>query len=323
MRERTVSYLRVFSHVILVSLSIGLSVNLFIRFSEELYIQGLFALMALAMEMMKLFMLILAKADFMDESKKKTLAAISRIGVYLALAGISAIASLGFTLVSIQDQNIAAETSISSVERDSIRNEIDRIDDQIDTNMQRYEELPADWVTVSEQYMNRVDSLRSQREEKIEELRELQNNTEDVSSTQDMFILLGSVIDLDGESTMFYMMLLLVILLEISIALTTGTLKREHPVLEKESNANFLTYIDALLEGCEEWGRLNSDSVVSKNTNIPIEECKAYKDKLKSITYKGVLLLSSSKGATKLNFSKENLKKIATFHFNLSAGGKV
>lgn len=323
MRERTVSYLRVSSHIILVSLSIGLSVNLFVRFSEELYIQGLFALMALAMEMMKLFMLILAKADFMDESRKKTLAAISRIGVYLALAGISGIASLGFTLVSIQDQNIASQTDISSIERESIQTEIERLDDQIDTNIQRYEDLPSDWITHSEEYLNRVESLRSQREERMEELRELQNTTDDISSTQDMFVLLGSILDLDGESTMFYMMLLLVILLEISIALTTGTLKRDHPVLEKESNANFLTYIDALLEGCEEWGRLNSDSVVSKNTDIPLEECKAYKDKLKSITYKGVPLLSSSKGATKPNFSKENLKKIATFHFNLNSGGKV
>lgn len=321
MKEKTVYRFRLVSHIILVGLSMGLSINLFVQFSNVWYIMVLFGLLGLALEMIKLYSLILAKSEFAEKTRSHIMAGILRLSLYIALAGISAVASLGFTLLSLEQQSFAVQTDVDNIQRQNIRSELEEIDDQIDTNMNRYEELPADWVTVSEQYMNRVESLREQREELTDRLREFESQ-ESSGATQDMFVLLGEMVDLDGQSMMFNMMLFLVVILEISIALTTGTMKKDvklNPTPQEKSR--LLEYIDALTEGVVEGKRLNSDSVIAEKTGMSFEEAKTYKNKLLNMTYKGKSLLESGKGATKSNFSNANLKKIASVYYDLNSKG--
>lgn len=319
MREKTVRIFKLVSHFILVGLSMGLSINLFIQFSDATLIKVLFALMATSLELIKLYLLILSKYNFSDIVRKR-FKAIIEFTIYFSLAAISAVASLGFTLVSIQEQSFQAtsqnyeqEFQVTSIER-----EIDSIDQQIDSKLRQQSELPFDYITASERLTDQIEDLRTQRKELVTELDQIlqQRDTTRETVSQDMFTLLGEIVNLNGRDTMFYMMIFLVILLEISIALTSGDLKKEVQLTQNKDQ--IVKYIEGLFD--TNTNRLNSDDKVSRATGISLSECHRYKKILSNITWKGSSLITSGRGGTFATFSKENTIKIVMFHIHSGRG---
>lgn len=319
MKERTVRIFKLVAHFILVGLSIGLSVNLFIQFSDDTIIKLLFALMAVALETIKIYLLILAKYNFSDIVRKRVKAA-TEFTIYFGLAAISAVASLGFTLVSIQEQSFSATSQNyeEQLQVTAIEREIDAIDQQIDTKLRQQSELPFDYITASDRFTDQINELRDQRQELVADLNQLLQERETTREmvSEDMFTLLGDIVNLDGRDTMFYMMIFLVILLEISIALTTGDLRKEVQLTQNKDQ--IVKYIEGLFD--TNTNRLNSDDKVSKATGISLSECHRYKKILSSITWKGTSLITSGRGGTFASFTKENTIKIVMFHIHSGHG---
>lgn len=350
MTHQTINIFRKIAHWILVALSMGLSINLFIQFSDNPWIQPLFGLMGLSTEIIKLYVLIEAKSDFLSRIRVRLISATAKFSVYLALAAVSAVASLGFTLLSLEQQSFAQATDVDNIERRSIRSEIEEVEEQIRTNMNRYEELPSDWVTVSQQYMDRVEDLRERRDTLIQRLREFETE-ESGGATEDMFVLLGEMVGLDGRSTMFNMMLFLVVLLELTIALTAGNVdrkKKEEPesvpqgeeprqsestedpqvnteaqienlvhqaIPSEDALERFISYIDCLFDEGD-GARLASDRKVSEKSGISLEECSTFRQILQTTTYKGRPMISSMPGMTRPGFKKSAMKKVMWFKIN-------
>lgn len=322
MTEKTINNFKNISHFILVFLSILLSVNLFIQFSDFLYIQILFSLMAIALELIKLFILMKSKSYFKEGGFKNDLVGIIQFLVYLGLAFISVIASLGFTLVSIEEQSIQFESrrNISNFRIESIQNEIEFNLEQIRIIQNNARDLEFSAVervaqaneqvrAIQEENRNLINLIEELREENIEVI-------EERLTSKDMFVLLGDLISISGKDAMFYMMLVLVILLEVAIAITSGSISK--PFQLKESSKGLMEYIDALFS--EDGKRLVPDNRIHKILNISIEDSKMFRESLQSIVYKGKPMITSRRGGTVPNFSKENMKKIVQFHID---SGKI
>lgn len=322
MRESTVRYFRQTSHFILVGLSIALSVNLFMQFSDVPFIMGLFGLLAVAFELIKLYLLIVAKSNYVD---KKFWKAFYEFVIYFLLAAISALASLGFVLVSIQQQtftNVEARQS-SQFRIESTQQEIADLSLEINILTEGLSEFPANFVTARREQSNRIEELRNRRDYLRQELlsaldsRAEDDNIRTQLTSEDMFSLLGQMVNISGYDTMYYMMLLLVILLEIAIALTTGEIIREFnpPKIEKTKiREQLIAYIDSLFD--RNSNRLKTDKNISDETGLPIEVCSRFRTILSTLTYKGRGLIESTRGGTFANFSKENISKIVLFHLN-------
>jgi HPt (histidine-containing phosphotransfer) domain-containing protein len=319
MREKTVHTFKLVAHFILIGLSIALSVNLFIQFSDKPFIQIMFGMMAGSFELLKIYLLVLSKYNFSDVVRKRV-RGILEFTIYLGLAFLSAVASLGFTLVSIQEQSFQATSQNyeEQLQVTAIEREIDAIDQQIDTKLRQQSELPFDYITASDRFTEQINELRDQRQELVADLNQLLQESETTRETvsQDMFTLLGEVVRLNGRDTMFYMMILLVVLLEISIALTTGDLKKEVQLTQNKDQ--IVKYIEGLFD--TNTNRLNSDDKVSKATGIPLSECHRYKKILSNITWKGSSLITSGRGGTFATFTKENTIKIVMFHIHSGHG---
>lgn len=323
MKERTVNYVKHVAHIILVILSMMLSINLFIQFSDKPFIQILFGMLGFSLEAIKLYLLLEAKYHITLRGWKNDAISSIQFVVYFGLAFISIVASLGFTLVSIEEQTLQFEErrEISNFEIEAIQDEIEANRRQIEIVQENATALEFSAVERNEIANEQVRSLQDRNRELIAELSDLRAEREGQAveerlTSNDMFILLGETVNLNGKDTMFYMMLVLVVLLEIAIAITSGKIERE--IKLKKSNTGIMEYIDALFG--EDGKRLVPDGRISKKLNITIEEASMYRDTLKTITYKGKPMINVRRGGTVANFGKENMKKIVQFHID---SGKI
>lgn len=322
MKEKTMTSIRLTAFIILAILSGLLSINLFVQFSDIIIIQAMFALLAGALEMIKLYLLISAKDYFRRKGWKNEISAVLQFSVYSGLAIISIVASVGFTLVSIEEQSLQFEArqEVSQFRVGSYQSEIEDNRQQIRIIQANASDLAFDAVERNQLANAQVRELQERNRELVNQIEDLRSqyvqeeNERQLTSGQ-MFVLLGETIGLDGRTTMFYMMLMLVILLEISIAITAGNIK--HNLVLKEDRYNLMAYIDALMDIGEGKIRLNSNKVVSQRTGLPLEECERYKKLLQETTYNGKPMVVTVQGASRAGYPKDKVKRILEFKLNL------
>jgi len=323
MKEKTVNRVKQVAHIILVLLSMMLSINLFIQFSDKPFIQILFGLMAGALELIKLYLLLEAKYHFTLNGWKNDLFAGVQFIIYFGLAFISVVASLGFTLVSIEEQTLQFEEvqEVSNFEINALQDEIEANNRQIEIVQENATALEFSAVERNAEANAQVRELQDRNRELIIELGQLrserlQDTPETRLTSNDMFILLGQTVNLSGQDTMFFMMLVLVFLLEVAIAITAGKIERD--VRLKKSSSGIIEYIDALFS--EDGKRLVPDGRISQKMGISIEEASMYRETLKNLTYKGKSMITARRGGTIANFGRENMIKIVQFHLD---SGKI
>lgn len=324
MEQKIINKGKWIANLVLFSISAMLSVNLFINFSKTLWIQGLLGAMALSIETVKLYSFILAKASFKEFLSrpafwsKSWIAGIFQFIFYLVLTLISIVASLGFIRVEIEGQSFQARTL--NIDQDVIMADLKLIDREINNKLRQQEELGGDYVTASGKLTDQIKNIRAQREELLLKLKTAQQTNEHKVVSSDMFFLLGDLINWSEKQTMFWLMLMLSILLEVCIAVTSGTVvQRKFQSIGKENRSKLISYINYLVG---EGARLNSDQYISKETQIPPHECYRYRKLLNSISFRGKNLIDIRQGGSKANYSKENIIKIVMFHLdNQESGG--
>lgn len=330
MKERTIQHFRRVAFIILFTISNFLTINLFIQFTENVFFKVIWGSLAFALEIIKAYLFLETKKKFKDtythKNPKKLGQAMNYMGavmmftIYFGLASVSAVASMGFTLTTIQEQSFTASVQNATV--DSVQfqveqklKDIDDINRQIESALTRQEGKGADWQSLSERGNEELSGLREEKDiltKEIEALYERQAEAKEESYTidsMDVFTLMGSKVDLSGADTMLYIMMVLIILLEVCLAMTAGEIKGDNTdMVERTRTNNLLRYIDSLL--AIKGVRLKSDKRISSDTGIPLVECQRYREILQNIKHNGVPLITTVRGGSRANFSQREMHMI-------------
>ena len=199
------------------------SVLLFEKYSPTLLGKALYISTAIGFEVMKLYLFLESKREILSKEITRQIIGFGLFTVYLALAITSAVASIGFSMYSLETQEFTV--SSQNMTRGGISYEIDSIDNDIANKQRQQMELPGTWVTASQRLSTDIDNLRQRRSALIQQFLEIEEPQE--VAVSDTFSMLGRLLDKDGKTVLFYLLMSLVILLEISIPLTSGSIKEE------------------------------------------------------------------------------------------------
>lgn len=311
MKEKTIHVFKNVSHIILIIISVALSVNLFIQFSNYWYIKILLGAMAISLETIKIYILLTAKYKISLKTKFDIFIGSIEFLVFLALAIVSMIASLGFTFVSIEEQSLqfVKTQQSSNFQIDMLIREIESNNRQIEIIQENASGLEFSAVERGAEANRQVLEIQEKNRiliQEVEQFREQRQQEDPRLSSVEMFNLLGDSIGISGRQTMLYMMFALVFLLELALAITSGNIKPDNIFREHRFEVN--AYIDALLD--VNGKRLNNDETISNKTGIPINNCKRYRELLLKSHYNNIPLIESGRGGTKANFTPSQIKKI-------------
>lgn len=320
MKERTIHRFKNLSHIILVVISMMLSINLFIQFSNSFLVKILLGFTAFALELLKVYLLIEAKFHFRIKEKLSKLKASVETFVYLGLALSSIVASLGFTLLSIEEQSLqfSIAQSASNFEIDQLITQIEANNKQIEIIQENATGLEFSAVERNAEANRQIAEIQEKNKELISKVQELRDEKQLSIEEQgnltsvDMFNLLGALVDKSGQDAMFFLMFTIVFMLEIAIALTCGEIIIEDPL--RENRYELMAYIDSLFN--VKGKRLNSDDTIQKETGIALNNCKRYRDLLLKTHYNNIPLIESNRGGTTGNFTKDITKKIIALQSN-------
>jgi len=339
MKEATVFKIKHYLFYGLAILSAVLSLNMFWRMSNDPFYRACWMAFGFFSESMKLVLLIIAK-DLIKNANgwKDRFHGFALAFLYIILALCSLIASYGFTKMSIEEFSRKMEAEIvAKVEEESLSSfsikkarlekNIADYDDQIRILKENSSNLGYDAVERSEESSRQLVELQDLRDLESEKLialldeekakREEENKStslvevEDVSmSSLEMFELIGSG-KVSGVSVLFWLMILMNLVLEISIALLSDSIER--PVKIK-MHSRIFEYMNLLYANGPD--RLVPDYKISKEHNFSKEECYRYKNVLKTVTWKGKPLVQSKPGKTFSIMSLVNAKKVVNIYLS-------
>lgn len=323
MKESTAKWFKRISHISLFVISDLLTIALFIQFSDELIYQVLWGVLANALEFLKIYLFLQVKAHFKEKGFNSKVLAIGTFMIYFGLAFVSATASINFTLLSIEDQSFSSSQANSSIDLyasdlEEIGDDLERVNSQLASQTKRYNETDELYITVRERMSEAIDKLEEKKDSLIEERASLTEKKKEASKDKetvsiDSFSLMGEKIGLDGKQVMLYLMTLLVFLLEISLAITSGSIKTAVKVNESRSKLN--KYIVSLMK--VNGIRLNSDKKIAEDTGLSLHDCKRFKSMLLGMTYDGVPLITTGKGGSKANYSQKQILQIVNARLKL------
>lgn len=314
MKQKNFNLYRKTSHIVLFGVSLTFTLMLFTEFGSEWHEKLLWGAMGFALEVIKLYLWMHLKSQWATQKA----AALAQFVIYVGIAFVSMVASLGFAMNTIEGQSFTAQ--VQNLQIDSKMDELVFIESQIDTKIRQQSELPTDYVTASDRYTNQIADLREQRVALLEEIEAQQEEQAGrQTETMDTFTLIGRAVDMDGRDTLYYLMLIMVFALEICLVMTAGDIKRQVVV---DENPRIFQYIEALFTESTSDKRLATDQAISEATGIPLGECHEYRQLLANMTYKKsdgarTPLIEIRQGGTKANFSRESISKIVRFHFHV------
>ena len=241
------------SFFILSSISIALSVYLFLQFSPDPIESYLFAAVAIAFEGTKIYALVDGHKEWVNRRRS---VAVTKISMYLVLAALSVIASYGFSLGALQRADLDPQSARVSQRESSIERQLDELNTEIDAAIERRTELPQDWITIGREQEERIQRLRDERRELEQELVELDTGDFDVATNA--FNMIGESIGVDGQTVMFYLLIILAIAIELNIVFTSPEIKpadgqKKHKHEKPKSDWNGYVNISDLQSGYPKW----------------------------------------------------------------------
>ncbi len=337
MTTRVMNVAKLTAHVVLLAISGLLSINLFIQLAIDEISQVLLASMAGALEIMKIWLFVHAKYLFRkkEDKVKRTInvrtAALFTFLLYLALALISTIASVGYSLTTVEKQSftVQQETEFDTTRVDFLKEEISNINRDIEDMLRRLEQLPQDWLRETRRLSDRIDKYRERKrqlqqrlleeQEKLQEKREGQTR----QKATDIFSSLGGYIDKSGKATMKLILLLLAVMLEVCSAVSApneediknGAIRKKEKkpkiVGKRRTGYNWEPFIESLFRtgGSE---KLKPIPKVAKELGENIDTAKKMRDILLHVKKEGKpLIRRDPNGSMYANFEKDTILYIA------------
>lgn len=300
---------RKIAHILLFIVSVTFTLFLFIQFGTALHEKLLWGAVGISLEIIKLYIFMLSKKNFKE---RKVFAGGFKMLIYMSIAFVSMVASLGFALTTIQGQSFEAQ--FSNLNYDSKISELEFIESEIQTKIRQQSELPGDYVTASDRFTQQISELRTQREELLQEISALQEEVANrQTDTNDVFSLIGNTIGFDGQDTLYYLMLIMIIALELCLVLTAGEIEVKLDINASKAT-RIIEYVESMMDVTG--ARMKTNDKISTETGIPLNECQMYRDKLQEMKYKGTPLIEARQGGTKANFTKDSILKIVKFYIS-------
>ncbi|MBD3216580.1 MAG: hypothetical protein GF311_28455 [Candidatus Lokiarchaeota archaeon] len=354
MKLKTLATMKLFTHKVLFFICLALSINLFIQFTDFVLLKIVFALLAGGFEIAKYFLLIEGKYDW---RLGRYCTASGKFVLVFGLTLVSVVASLGFALGEIEKQSF--DVAKGSYGKDRLEKTIGRLEREwdlqekiIEASIKQKTEINLEskavyWVGKTITDIDKtIEEAKSEQNKISKEIKsyelmldeEVSKDTVKITASN-IFTTLGKGLNLPGLAVMFWLLLILVILLEISLVATSDsvedkiTLKKEvidlkkpvvpevrkvsipvsspkkAPVEAKQPPIKFKLsdYVDKLIDNQR---HLLPDELIAKKNNISLETCLDYKERLKRLSYKGLPLLQDIKGQVVSNFSRKELLKL-------------
>ncbi|MDA3855382.1 MAG: hypothetical protein PF569_03925, partial [Candidatus Woesearchaeota archaeon] len=276
--ERTFyEVIKIVSHIALLTISTLLTINLFTSFSENPLYKVLWILLGVTLELIKVYLFVVAKAHLQLKRFTSYVKSFFLFLIYLGLAFVSFTASSGFTLMSIGQQastsiilNESSDISLIDRELNQLDISIDSLRLQQETAIKKKGDIRADWSTEKQDVI--ISDITLDINTKNERINELLLEKSKIvnakvsskaANSSDIFTLLGEAINLSGEDTMLYLMLLLALLLEVITAATSGNYH-----LDK-------TKIQSNLPEDKHEETLQEETTLA--TTLPVQETVSYK----------------------------------------------
>lgn len=260
---------------------------------------------------------MMSKQRFTYKTKFDSVVGSLEFSVYFGLAVVSIIASLGFTFVSIEEQSLqfVKVQEASNFEINQLVKEVEANNQQIRIIQENASNLDFSAVERNAEANKQIAEIQERNRSLIKDIEALRSTgTQEQArlTSADMFELLGNPVGLTGKQTMLYMMFALVLLLEIALAITSGSIVSDNILKENKYEIN--AYIDELFN--VKGRRLKTDDKISEITKIPISNCKRYRDLLLNSHYNNIPLIETGKGGTKGNFTASQIQKIVAMQSN-------
>lgn len=342
------SSIRMLMHDSLFLVCMAMSIGMFIQFGNSWWTKAVMGLVAAVFESTKLYDLLKAKRAWKNKAK----GAVASNGLlYLAKAILSVVASVGFALVLL-----AAQKSVAEVSQDTVVLEVSSFDEDVDFYKNEINRIQGELFVLSEaisradgNYGTSITKISSNKPALEESLKEavanwqeaknkklafqtsLQNGeTEIMTNPADMFNELSAFIneirgtqDMSSFTLMVIIFIAIMLILEISVATTSGELPEEEVEKETEADLKLETafdsygeyynkFIDAMFEGAS-GDRVNSVQKIMELTNMNSSTCWKIRQSILTMTYKGKKILVSSRGRTQAGMTRDNMKRIVDF----------
>jgi hypothetical protein len=310
------------SHAIFFIISMFFTIAIFLQFSEILYKDILFVGLAVAIELLKNYLIKKLKTK---ESRKNIFSMIGFILTYLSTAIISGICSYGTIKITLEEQsfyskNMNKNTEIIHDNLEVIDNVLLSLTESLDASAIEKQKMAnkedpyySGQNKISEEQSNSLNSVKEfiqMRSELATTLNE--ENVEVVSSGEDVFTLIGGDFNISGEKTLFYIFISLIFILEGALLATTDGFshKKDEEIAESEIDKALL-YVNNLEK--ENSVVLNSDDKISNITGISKQECKRYRELLKNtLKWRGKYLINDH---NRLNFNMATIKNVIKNYF--------
>lgn len=387
--------IKVVVHELLFTISILLTCALFFIFSEKLAFIIIWVIFGFSLEGLKRYLTMVCKAKIVKREWKKF---VGYFSVYLPIALISAVASLGFSLVTIHYQSIQLvvssqiintkndkiienyESQIERYEADITQYELQitdrenniayekeqilQIDNRIEINNNKLSEISV-WASETETRLNNVikedeelkidkkeliriyqeeiDNIYIDIEEAKDNIQEIKNNILNIETEQslvdieenseirsmDVFDMIGQRLwwKPDGIQVLFGLMLILVVILEVALFITTEELKEEEKIIEVPfTYPKMDAFLSALVDttGKFKENPLNNKNYILAKTTIKKEDYDKYLNYLMNIVYKNTPLIYRNEKDNNLysNYGKENLLSLVKNYRYFEESGK-
>ncbi len=331
MKEKTANHISIVCFNIMLVISTALTVLLLLNFADVFFYKLIYGGFGIALGCMQAWSLSMYKGHVVRyrELKQKTTNKVPKeygkyLAVYLMLTIISLTASLSFILLTIEgkQESIENESIVIQVydEQERLMSDVlNSISEGVKANtaeklkMNQKNGVYIDGQTKidnsSEDTLTTITELFKIQEETAINKQNALNNKETKNSTKDAFELLGNFLGgVGGDTIMLILLLALSVILDLCLFITApGVVFNIDPKKYNKSEVMF-KYIDALLDASGT--RINSDKVISENTNISLDQCKLFRHHLLNTEYNGKPLIISRQGGTSKNFSAKQMKDI-------------
>jgi len=227
--------------LLLTLVSAYLSINMFVNLGADMTGKVVLGIVALALESTKVFALLRIEYAMLQRSKNKTLRRPwSSIAIYLALALLSVIASLGFTLVTVDKQVESSRAVFSSVADDysfdieQLQASLVLIDAQAKVLQDQISRINPDFASGSVRLSTEAQELADRRSAVVASMSALKKQQREavvaVAKSEEqnvygMFVLMGNMLGVPDKLVMTSLLFLISLLLEIGMLYTSPTIE--------------------------------------------------------------------------------------------------
>lgn len=341
--------IRMFLHDALFLICMAMSVGMFIQFGNSWWTMIIMGIVAAVFESTKLYDLLKAKKAY---AEKNTVAVATNGFSYLVKAILSVVASVGFALVLLASQQSVAEVSEDTIvlEVDSFdenieywKSEMDRVTGEISALTEAINRASGNYGTSITKISSNKPALEASlalaqenwqkaKQEKVDYQKSLQSGEKKIATNPaDMFNELTTFInairgteELTSQTLMTMLFIAIMVILEISVATTSGNLpeiKEERKVEEvvevlsakEEIGSYYMNFIDAMFEGVTPGDRVNSINKIADITGYSSATVWKIRQSILTMSYKDKRILISKSGGTRAGMNKENMKKVVNF----------